>query len=275
MRSTVGMALPASQRWAHYPAGPICAINCLFEGHAELVTPGYAQHEGAPRQRMPSMTVSGPHTQPQTVFYDTPSRGVMIIFYPDAWWALTGIPVTALTDQVLDAREVLPAPLRVACERLFDMANDDAGVSQFFEDVLPVWQQRTQAHSHWQPKDWAQALTPWMEALAMRASVAGWGRSLRQSERRIKQWTGWSLRKLQSSARGEAVFFAVMEAMHDGRVDWAQIAIDQGFSDQSHFIRETRRITGFSPQALRLGMLHEEAFWCYRAWAQLAGYTLA
>ena len=53
-----------------------------------------------------------------------------------------------------------------------------------------------------------------------------------------------------------------------------QIALDNGFSDQSHFIRETRRITGFSPEALRHGFLHEEAFWIYRAWAQLAGYEV-
>ena len=108
----------------------------------------------------------------------------------------------------------------------------------------------------------------------MRAAATGWGRSLRQSERRIKQWTGWSLRKLQGSVRGEAAFFAVMEAMLEDQLDWAQIALDNGFSDQSHFIRETRRITGFSPEALRHGFIHEEAFWVYRAWAQLAGYEV-
>ena len=110
--------------------------------------------------------------------------------------------------------------------------------------------------------------------MALRAAATGWGRSLRQSERRIKQWTGWSLRKLQGSARGEDAFFAVMEAMLEERLDWVQIAVDNGFSDQSHFIRETRRITGFSPEALRRGYLHEEAFWIYRAWAQLAGYEV-
>lgn len=275
MRNTVGMSMPVSQRWAHYPAGPICAIHCLFKGRADLVSSGYKRHEDAPREQLPSMTVSGPHTQPQTVFYDTPGHGVMIIFYPDAWWALTGISAAALTNQVVDARTVLPKVLLRACERMFDATDDEACIHQFFEDLLPLWQQRAQTQGRWQPKDWAQALTPWMDSLAMRAAATGWGRSLRQSERRIKQWTGWSLRKLQGSARGEAVFFAVMEAMNVGHVDWTQIALDHGFSDQSHFIRETRRITGFSPEALRHGMLNEEAFWSYRAWARLAGYELA
>jgi len=63
-------------------------------------------------------------------------------------------------------------------------------------------------------------------------------------------------------------------------------ALDQHGRDQAHFqhrkvladadpwARETRRITGFSPEALRHGFLHEEAFWIYRAWAQLAGYAV-
>jgi AraC-like DNA-binding protein len=274
MRNTLGVSLPEPERRAHYPASPICTINCLFEGRAELVTSDYARHEDAPRQRLSAMAVSGPHTQPQTVFYDMPAHGVMIIFYPDAWWALTGVSVNTITNQVVDARTVLPKPLLNACERMFDATNDEARISQFFEDVLLVWQQRKHTQNTWHLQDWPQAQAPWMEALAIRASNAGWGRSLRQYERRIKQWTGWSLRKLQGAVRGEAVFFAVMEAMNDGCVDWTQIALDHGFSDQSHFIRETRRITGFSPEALRHGMLNEEAFWSYRAWARLAGYEL-
>lgn len=275
MRNTVGMSLPASQRWAHYPAGPICAIHCLFKGRAELVSSGYARFEVASRQQMPSITVSGPHTQPRTVFYDTPSHGVMIIFYPDAWLALTGISAAALTDQVVDARAVLPKELLRRCERMFDAEHDESRIQQFFEDLLPLWQQSAHTQEHWQPKDWAQALTPWMDSLALRAAATGWGRSLRQSERRIKQWTGWSLRKLKGSVRGEAVFFAAMQAMNDDHVDWTQIALNHGFSDQSHLIRETRRITGFSPEALRHGILNEEAFWSYRAWAKMAGYEFA
>lgn len=82
------------------------------------------------------------------------------------------------------------------------------------------------------------------------------------------------MRKLQGAARGEAVFFAAMQALDQDRLDWTQIALEHGFSDQSHFIRETRRITGFSPELLRLGMQNEEAFWVYRAWAKLAGCEL-
>jgi hypothetical protein len=198
----------------------------------------------------------------------------MLVVYPDAWQALTGMAVTCLVDQVLDARDVLPADVLLACERLQQPGSDDARVQAFFAALLPLWQRcvaPSAATDGLLTASKPSQLGPWTQALALRAAATGWGRSLRQSERPIKQWTGWSMRRLQVSARGEAVFFAVMEALHDERLDWTQIALDHGFSDQSHFIRETRRLTGFSPEAMRQGVLHEEAFWSYCAWAKLAG----
>jgi AraC-like DNA-binding protein len=275
-RSTVGMGLTESQRWGHFPAGPVCTISGLHQGRVEVLASGAGHDPFSERQAAPRMSVMGPQSGPRSAVYSAEAEGVMLIFYPDAFWAMTGVPPQTLGDQIVDAHGVLPAALLAVCERLFEAGDIDQGVQRFLDGLLPIWQQRAQHLTDHQggPSDWGQNLAPWMEALAMRAAATGWGRSLRQSERRIKQWTGWSLRKLQGSVRGEAAFFAVMEAMLEERVDWAQIALDNGFSDQSHFIRETRRITGFSPEALRHGFNHEEAFWVYRAWAQLAGYAV-
>jgi AraC-like DNA-binding protein len=249
----------------------------LFEGSAEALDAGATFDPQATRQSLPAMTVTGPHSSPRSVLYGPQADGVMVLFYPDAWWALTGVSPQDLTNQIVDAHSVLPAALLAACERMRKGGHANTRVKTFFEDLLPLWDERdVDRFTPTGPqRNWAQAFAPWMESLALRAAATGWGRSLRQSERRIKQWTGWSLRKLQGSVRGEAAFFAVMEAMLEDRVDWAQIALDNGFSDQSHFIRETRRITGFSPETLRHGLIHEEAFWVYRAWAQLAGFQTA
>lgn len=270
-RSTKGLSLSESQRWAHYPVTPLCSINMLFEGAAELASSVGSCLADEPRRLLPAMTVSGPQTCPRSILYGSNVHGVMIVFYPDAWSQLTGVEVATLVDQVVDAREVLSGDVLAACSKLWRRGADAQSVLCFFDDVLPLWQRRSAAAQPMAQQPLPHSLTPWMHALAMRAAATGWGRSLRQSERRIKQWTGWSLRRLQGSARGEAVFFAVMEALNDDRLDWTQIALDHGFSDQSHFIRETRRLTGFSPEAMRQGVLNEEAFWSYRAWAKLAG----
>lgn len=275
-RSTVGMALTESQRWGHYPAGPVCTISVLFRGSIEVLAAGVGCEPMATCEPVPSFSVMGPHSAPRSAFYGPEAEGLMVILYPDAFWALTGVEPQTLSDQIVDANEVLPPALLDAYQRLTAPVDVDQRVERLLADLLQIWQRRSlNSRDHTgSPEGWGQNFAPWMESLALRAAATGWGRSLRQSERRIKQWTGWSLRKLQGSVRGEAAFFAVMEAILEERLDWTQIALGNGFSDQSHFIRETRRITGFSPEVLRHGVWHEEAFWVYRAWAQLAGYEV-
>lgn len=208
-RNTQGLRLSEAQRHSHYPVTPLCAINVLFSGSAEWAGPAGQGLADAPRQRLPTLTVSGPQTQPLTVMYGPQTHGVMLVVYPDAWQALTGMAVTRLVDQVVDARDVLPADVLLACERLQQPCSDDARVQGFFAELLPLWQRGVDPSAATggllTPSKPSQ-LGPWTQALALRAAATGWGRSLRQSERRIKQWTGWSMRRLQVSARSEAVF---------------------------------------------------------------------
>jgi AraC-like DNA-binding protein len=277
-RSTVGMTLSEPQRWGYYPAGPMCTMGVLVRGRAELLAAGAGDNPKAARLPMPRLPVTGPHSAPLSVFYGPEVAAFMVILYPDAFSALTGFQPHTLSDQIFDANDVLPPDLLLAFQRLTDSEDVDQCVERFFADLLQIWQKRSPNWRQHTPSQDGRgqnlALAPWMEALALRAAATGWGRSLRQSERRIKHWTGWSLRKLQGSVRGEATFAAVLAAILEDRLDWTQIALENGFSDQSHLIRETRRITGFSPQVLRHGVWHEEAFWVYRALARLAGHEV-
>ena len=59
---------------------------------------------------------------------------------------------------------------------------------------------------------------------------------------------------------------ALTAHVDQGTVSWAEVAVGAGYADQSHLCRVTRRITGFTPQALYDGILREEAFWAYRIW---------
>ena len=48
---------------------------------------------------------------------------------------------------------------------------------------------------------------------------------------------------------------------------WPALAQDAGYADQAHLCRETRRVTGFTPEELRRRIDTDEAFWAYRVWA--------
>ena len=86
--------------------------------------------------------------------------------------------------------------------------------------------------------------------------------------------TGWSAQALKGLARAED---ALLLAAHSRqpRVNWAGIAAEAGYADQSHLCREFRRYTGFSPQQLWRGVPKEDDLWVYKAWFDRSGAGIA
>jgi AraC-like DNA-binding protein len=97
--------------------------------------------------------------------------------------------------------------------------------------------------------------------------LSGKGCSARQFERRFKQWLGLPHRELFAMGRAERAFFEAL-AQEGGQedIDWPDVAAAAGYADQSHMIRQARRITGFTPAALFKRVKAEPAFWTYRLW---------
>jgi AraC-like DNA-binding protein len=111
-------------------------------------------------------------------------------------------------------------------------------------------------------------LADWTKSLAIRAATSDSGRSLRQFERRIRSWTGQSLRGIRNNSRTETLFVIGTANRTNTAMTLAQLAADAGFSDQSHMTRHIRRETGFTPQQLHELIEHDEAFWAYRLAAE-------
>ena len=266
VRNTLGSALDDDQRLNHFPATPLCSLSWWFTGSSvmlEAQRPGLMAVVSDHMRPMPGRWVlGGPSTRPMSSWCPGPVHGMMVMFLPDALHAMTGLEPAHFTDKLVDAASVLPPDWLAMCERVQD-ATGDAERMALLEDFLePRWQacrpeKSMQAHRY----------VDWVTHLAQRAAVTGPGRSLRQLERRVKRWAGLPLRELRGMARSEQTFFdAVAAQVETGNIRWADVAADNGYSDQSHMCRVSRRITGFSPEALRKGIESEEAFWAYRIW---------
>ncbi|MBI3349828.1 MAG: helix-turn-helix transcriptional regulator [Burkholderiales bacterium] len=261
LRDTRGRALDALQRENYFPATPLVQLFWWAEGSSEwLATPGFSTPP--PGRRHAPVLFGGPFTLPTHTRNPGEMRAFKLLLLPDAFTALTGVALDRFVNQVVDAREVLPADW-LAWTDAMSAAADDAARLQLLESfLLPRWQALgTQRPGH--------RYADWTEALAVRAATSAAGRSLRQLERRIKAWAGLPMRELRAVSRAEQAFYAVAaaEGVAGGAgVNWAEIAADNDYADQSHLCRETRRLTGFSPEELRRRMQAEEAFWAYRLW---------
>jgi AraC-like DNA-binding protein len=251
VRGTLGVPLAPHERCNYFPATPSCSITWFIQGSAERPSSG---------ERLPGPIVfRGPHTGPTVSYNPGPVQVFMMLMLPDALRAITGIDAGRHVNRVSAAHEVFDATWLSTLRSVLQAPHDAARV-QLIEDFMhPRWQAaRSGAWVH------ARSYRDWTRALAMRAALSGLGRSMRQVERRVRAWSGLPLRTLHGLSRAERSFFGATGAHARGHLNWAEVAVDAGYADQSHLCRETRRMTGISPQELMRRMQDDEGFWVYR-----------
>ncbi len=261
-RDTRAAQLPPEQRFNHYPATPMCTISWWFAGAVDMLAPGAPASLDSQRSPIPwPVAFSGPFTRPSITWNRGPGHGMMLLLLPDAIHHLTGIDPGRWVNRIADAAEALPADWLQMCRAVAAGADDDHRV-QIIQDFLePRWRAARPMGGLG-----VQRYADWATGLALRAATSRTGRSLRQVERRIRLLAGQPLRELKGLGRAERAFFQALHAEDPHNPQWAGLAAQAGYSDQSHLCRQSRRITGHSPAELWQRIAHDEGFWAYRIW---------
>lgn len=255
LRSTVQTPLTEREdRYNHYPATPHCSVTFYIEGDVEVVDPPCV----TPDQFR--AVFCGPQTRPLTTYNPGPVRMLMVMFYPQALHTLSGVDISAWVDRWASAGEVLGPAWHTLTQAVLN-APDDAGRLALIEEFLePRWQAT-------RPGGAGALAGDWVRHLAAQAADTALGRGVRNIERRIKIRAGQPLRKLLRFQRAEHSFFEAREEYLAGKAVWSDIAARGGYSDQAHFCREAREITGHSPLELaRVLASSDESYWIYRVW---------
>jgi hypothetical protein len=226
---------------------------------------GLVDTQGAWHPFGAQVVISGSQSHATVTWAPTTGRGHMACFPPDAAQALFGLDLTAVQDRFVPVRDVLGAQWEPLCEALL-AAPDDAAALRVLEDHLgPRWRS-LQGRDSDRPS-LRQIGRHWVQRLGWKAYEWRNTHSARQVERRIKSFSGRSLREWQSLVSTEGLFFAARERYENGQpFDWATLALDEGFSDQAHLSRVTRQIGGFPPTEFADRYIEDESFWVYRLW---------
>lgn len=259
-RDTSHLVLSDAQRLSHFPASPIVTLS-WFDGPGM----GLVDADTGWRPFGARMMISGSHSRPLTTWSTTSGRGYMACFLPDAVPALFGLDLAALQDRFLPAHTVLGAEWQPLFDALL-AAPDDAAVMSVLEAQLGRRWRAVQGDTLKRPS-LRQMGRHWVQQLAWQAHQWRNTHSARQVERRIKSFSGRSLREWQTLVRTEGLFFAARERYENGQpFDWATLALDEGFSDQAHLSRVTRQVCGFPPTEFADRYIEDESFWIYRLW---------
>lgn len=262
-RDTRDLALTSAQRLSHFPASPLVCLS-WFQG----LDAGLVESTGnGPRWQSfgASVVISGSQSQPTVSWAPTTGRGGMVCFTADVAQTLLGIDLAAVHDRFVPAHAMLGAAWRPFLDALRDAPDDAATLAVLEQHLAPRWQS-LQGRTSLTPS-LRQIGRHWVERMAWQAHAWRGTHSLRQVERRIKSFSGRSLREWQSLVKTEGLFFAA-RARHEAGLpfDWAGLAHDEGFADQAHLSRTAKRMTGFSPSEFAQRFVEDESFWLYRLW---------
>lgn len=258
-RDTRTLALDPAQRISHFPASPLVTLSWYRGMDVGLI--------GAD-QRWQSLgsdvVISGSQSQPLASWAPTTGWGAMACFNADAAQALFGVDLAAIQDRFVTVERAVEAAFAPLWQALRSCP-DDVLMGVLEQHLAPRWQAlqgRTTAQASLR-----QLGRNWVERLAWQAQDWSRTHSARHVERRIKAFTGRSLREWQSLVRTEGLFFAARDRHESGQhFDWAGLAHEQGFADQAHMNRMAKRITGFAPGEFAQRFIEDESFWVYRLW---------
>lgn len=262
-RDTRQAGIDDVQRLNHFPAAALMSLCWFPDLEAGLV----GAEGGRPRWQPfgAPVVIAGSQSRPTTSWAPTNGRAGMLFFTADIGQALFGIDPALVQDRFVDARTVLSPDWHRWLERLLASRDEVATLAVIEAGLAPRWLALRQG------ENMARVLSrygrDWVARLAWQAHEWQRTQGPRQVERRIKRWTGRSLRHWQALVRTESLFFSARERHAAGAAfDWAGLAHDEGFADQSHMTRASRRISGFAPGEFARRFVEDEAFWPYRLW---------
>lgn len=190
--------------------------------------------------RLPGAVISGAYSR---YFEPQVHESVMgVHFRPGGAAPFLGVPAGELADNHVDLECIWGRAAREIRERLCEAATPEAKFSLLEANLL-------------QRLRWSRERHPAMSAALAALSVADEAVTIREvareiglcQRRLIQVFTcsvGLTPKRFQRVCRFQRVRERVRQA---DAPDWAQIALECGYFDQSHLIRDFRQFTGFSP----------------------------
>lgn len=250
LRDTRSLNLSALERMNRFPASPLCTVTWIFDGEIYLANSDYP---------MPLISFSGPQTKPVVSSNPGAINALSMAIYPDAWTQLTGCPMTDFIDRTLDLEDVISSALfetfkQMSCDELLKdkILNFEKRMSEEWRQVRP------------QHRFLSQNLQDWFYSLLRQTTMSGSGKSLRQTQRRLKRLSGQTQRDLMTYVRLENLFSSWALAKGKPKANLSDLAFGNDFSDQSHMGREVKRLVGVSPARFNQLIDSDESYWFYR-----------
>lgn len=218
------------------PNGFMELIIHISEEHCNLL------HNGLTWGSSPDYTLLGMFTEPYSVKFDSPVRAFGVRLKPEGFYHLFGVPPSLLMDSFESIDTVVGNSITELCNALKEAKDINEHVHITEEYLL----KRLNSHS-FDSDVVANTLQMirnsngmlQLEEIERHISVGK-----RQLQRRFKEYVGISPKTYLRIARMNAVHNYMNQG---GYQNLTGVAYENGYADQSHFIREFKEMNGINP----------------------------
>lgn len=187
-------------------------------------------------------TLTGPTTRRFTVELKGKGRVFGVKFHPGGFRPFTGGPVSAYADRTIALERVFGAAARGLAPRALASADHTATIAEL-ETFLRARGARADAASATMARI-AACMAAEREIMRIEQVAQRFGIGLRSLQRQFRDYVGvppkWVIQRYR-------LHEALARIDESGGIDWPALALDLGYADQAHLIRDFKRIVGCTP----------------------------
>ena len=214
---------------------PIGCPQMIFHGRSPLFIPELSS-------RQDKFTISGQVNFPAHIASDGDTEMIVAVFYPHTIGMFIDTPPSAFYNQEISGYDIGNKQLNLLADRIFDCADSETAVS-----LIEKWLTARIAPSL-NIERIGTSLTALLRSPSISienlAGIACLGK--KQYGRLFRECVGMNPKEYGRIAR----FQRALRMLQLGSRDYADIAYSNGYSDQSHFIRDFRQFSGMTPKQL-------------------------
>lgn len=188
------------------------------------------------------MTISGQHTVTQGRFVGKDFLSVQVIFQPGTLFQLTGIPSNLLTNKSLNASDIFGNQAIFVNEQLFNAKNYTKMI-QIVEDFLKQVIRQKNMYTH-PVRKFARLMMQDADKNSLDWYIKESCLCQRQFDRKFDELVGVNPKRFLRIIRFDKAF---RMKNRFPKKDWLSIAIECGYHDYQHLVKDYKEFTELSP----------------------------
>lgn len=244
-----------------YPVSPYPGLSWNIRGSRIVV-----ERNGRPCRNDISLPVQfyGPNPDPIVSSEGPGLIAFDILLQPEAPHALFNIDIAGVKGRHCNAYEVVSTECHSLLRGIPLQDNHESRV-RYAEDAIERLMDEVRAAKRIKSASPSRAI----ESIVDRISASFKDYSARHMQRKFVQLTGATKTQLMLLGRAEKAFLVARQiVLGEGNFDWSELAYRCGYYDQSHLCNEVKRLTGRTPEELRvLASRGDDSLWIFHIWS--------